>query len=114
MAGQQQHYYKIVLLGDVGVGKTSLFNRIKSDRFVQASTTVGQGTDQHTYQATIGEDSVSVSYFIKNDRLSSVSNNQMCDHTLPYGVTEIRLRNLIFKFTYNVWAWLMVEYKVSL
>ena len=61
MAGQQ-HYYKIVLLGDIGVGKTSIFNRIKTDRFIQSSTTIGQGTDQHTYTTTIGEDSLSVSY----------------------------------------------------
>lgn len=65
MAGQQQHYYKIVLLGDVGVGKTSIFNRIKTDRFIQSSTTVGPGTDQYTHTTTIGEDSVIVSYLNK-------------------------------------------------
>ena len=63
MAGQQQqHYYKIVLLGDVGVGKTSIFNRLKTGRFIQPSTTVGQGTDQFVYTTTIGEDSLIVSY----------------------------------------------------
>ena len=62
MAGQQ-YYYKIVLLGDVGVGKTSLFNRIKTGRFVQVpATTVGQGADQYTYSTTIGDDSLNVSY----------------------------------------------------
>ena len=70
MAGQQQYYYKIVLLGDVGVGKTSLFNRIKTGRFIQAPTTVGQGTDQYTHTTTIGEDSISVSY--SNDHLRNV------------------------------------------
>ena len=28
-----KHRYKIILLGDVGVGKTSLFNRITKDSF---------------------------------------------------------------------------------
>ena len=63
MAGQQ-YYYKIVLLGDIGVGKTSLFNRIKTDRFVQVSATIGQGADQYTYTTTIGDDSLNVSYSV--------------------------------------------------
>lgn len=58
----QQYYYKIVLLGDAGVGKTSLFNRIKSGRFIETPTTVGgQGADQYMYTTTIGEDSLNVS-----------------------------------------------------
>ena len=58
-----QYHYKIVLLGDVGVGKTSLFTRIKTDKFYQSQTTIGiEGADQFTYTTTIGDDSLSVSY----------------------------------------------------
>lgn len=63
MAVSQQYYYKIVLLGDAGVGKTSLFGRIKTGRFNQTETTVGTGgADQCKYTTTIGDDSINVSY----------------------------------------------------
>ena len=34
--------YNIILLGEVGVGKTSLFNRIKSGRFHENQSTLGE------------------------------------------------------------------------
>ena len=54
--------YKAIILGKVGVGKTSLFIRIRDDKFVEASaqSTVG-GTDVFTYTTTVGEDRVTVS-----------------------------------------------------
>ena len=55
-----QYYYKIVLMGDPGVGKTSLFNRIKTNKFYQSPSTI-EGADQFTYTTTIGDDSISVS-----------------------------------------------------
>ena len=62
MASQQYHY-KIILLGDAGVGKTTLFNRIKTGKFIQSTeATVGtQGADQYVHTTTIGDDSLNVS-----------------------------------------------------
>ena len=59
--------YKIIILGKVGVGKTSLFIRIRDNKFVETSSqpTIG-GTDVFTYTTTVGEDRVTVSvlYFM--------------------------------------------------
>ena len=54
--------YKVIILGKVGVGKTSLFIRIRDDKFIETSaqSTVG-GTDVFTYTTTVGEDRVTVS-----------------------------------------------------
>ena len=58
----QQYEYKIILLGEAGVGKTSLFNRIKTGRFSQSPPSVGtQGTDLYVYTTTVGDDSLKVS-----------------------------------------------------
>ena len=59
----QQYEYKIILLGEAGVGKTSLFNRIKTNRFSAVQPTV-QGTDLHVYTTTVGDDLLNVSYYI--------------------------------------------------
>ena len=59
----QQYEYKIILLGEAGVGKTSLFTRIKTGRFNTVQTTIGtQGTDIYTHQTNVGDDSLNVSY----------------------------------------------------
>jgi len=62
MAAQQQYDYKIILLGDAGVGKTSLFNRIKTGRFYEGETT--QGVDRYTYATTVGDDTLNVSCMV--------------------------------------------------
>jgi len=59
MATREQYEYKIILLGEAGVGKTSLFNRIKTGRFHDGQST--QGADRHTYTTTIGDDTINVS-----------------------------------------------------
>ena len=63
MAGQL-YEYKVILLGEAGVGKTSLFTRIKTGRFNPDQTTdIGtQGTDVHVYHTSVGDDFLSVSY----------------------------------------------------
>lgn len=63
MAGQL-YEYKIILLGEAGVGKTSLFTRIKTGRFNPDQTTdIGtEGTDVHIFLTTVGDDSLRVSY----------------------------------------------------
>lgn len=69
MVAPQQYEYKVILLGEPGVGKTSLFNRIKTDRFITGPPTVGaQGTDFYIYTTTVGDDLLNVSFnydFIK-------------------------------------------------
>ena len=58
----QQFEYKIILLGEAGVGKTSLFTRIKTGRFSATQATVGTpGTDVYAYQTNIGDDPLNVS-----------------------------------------------------
>ena len=60
----QQFEYKIILLGEAGVGKTSIFTRIKTGRFNPDETTDfgTQGTDVHVFLTTVGDDSLSVSF----------------------------------------------------
>ena len=62
MATQQYKYkYKVILLGDAGVGKTSLFNRIKTGgKFYEVHATT-QGADVYNYPTTVGDDSLKVS-----------------------------------------------------
>ena len=58
-----QYEYKIILLGEAGVGKTSLFTRIKTGRFNTVQTTIGtQGTDVHVHYTSVGDDPINVSY----------------------------------------------------
>ena len=63
MASQQYYYYKIILIGDAGVGKTTLFNRIKTGKFIELTqVTVGtQRVDEYLYRTVIGDDSLNVS-----------------------------------------------------
>lgn len=61
----QQYDYKIILLGDAGVGKTSLFYRIKTGRFCDVRST--QGTDRYTYSTSVGDDLLSVSFMVQCD-----------------------------------------------
>ena len=53
--------YKIILLGAVGVGKTSIFNRLKTGKFVPNSTEQTHGTDIYNYTMTVGNDRIKVS-----------------------------------------------------
>ena len=59
-----EYNYKIIMLGGVGVGKTSLFHRIKTDEFLEdvvGSSRSTVGSDVYQYSATIGEDRLNVS-----------------------------------------------------
>lgn len=55
-----KYKYNIVLLGDVGVGKTSLFYRIKTGRFHENQSTLGEECFEKSM--TVGNDQVRVSY----------------------------------------------------
>ena len=57
-----EYRYKVILLGDVGVGKTSLFNRIKLDEFKENPSTIG--SDVYKYSTKVGDDDVTVSCVI--------------------------------------------------
>jgi len=61
MATQQYKYkYKVILLGDAGVGKTSLFNRIKTGGKFYEVHSPTQGVDVFNYTTTVGNDSLKV------------------------------------------------------
>ena len=67
MADKQR--YNIILLGDVSVGKTSLFNRIKTGRFHENQSTLGEECFEKIM--TVDGDQVRVSqYMIANALLS--------------------------------------------
>lgn len=51
--------YDIILLGEVGVGKTTLFNRIKTGRFHDNLSTLGEECYERT--VTVGGDQLRVS-----------------------------------------------------
>ena len=53
--------YKIILLGDVGVGKTSLFNRIRTGEFIEDYDSGTSYYDNIYYTTTVGDDEVNVS-----------------------------------------------------
>lgn len=60
--GEYNEYkYKIVLLGAVGVGKTSIFNRLKTGKFTPNATEGTMGTDVYNYTTKVGDDSIHVS-----------------------------------------------------
>ena len=53
--------YKIILLGEPGVGKTNYFFRLRDDVFVGSSvSTVSQGVEHMTFKATVDEEEVKV------------------------------------------------------
>ena len=52
--------YKIVLLGELGVGKTSIFKRLKDNEFDENVTTT-TGIDSCTKQLTVDGQQVTVS-----------------------------------------------------
>ena len=52
---------KVVLIGDVGVGKTSLFVRFKSDQFQDSNRSHNPREEKCTKDWNIGETNVSVS-----------------------------------------------------
>jgi len=54
----EKYKYNIVLLGEVGVGKTSLFNRIKTGRFHENYSTLGEECFEKTL--TIDGDQIRV------------------------------------------------------
>ena len=56
-----EYKYKIILLGTVGVGKTSIFNRLKSGKFVPDATEQTHGTDIYNCTKVVGNDRVNVS-----------------------------------------------------
>lgn len=53
--------YKVVLLGELGVGKTSLFRRIKDNTFDEFSTAT-PGIDSCTKSMKVDGDSITVSH----------------------------------------------------
>lgn len=55
----RQYRYNIILLGDEGVGKSSLFNRIRTGKFHQNQSTLGQ--DNCEKQMTLEGDQIRVS-----------------------------------------------------
>ena len=66
--------YKIILLGAVGVGKTAIFNRLRTGRFISGAR-LTQGVDAYTFKTTVGKDRINVSivYYIVYCKLSSLS-----------------------------------------
>ena len=48
-----KHRYKIILLGDVSVGKTSLFNRIKTGKFHDNLSMFGSTLGQECLEKTM-------------------------------------------------------------
>ena len=56
-----EYKYKIILLGAVGVGKTSIFNRLKTGKFMPDATEQTHGTDIYKYKTTVGNDHINVS-----------------------------------------------------
>ena len=53
--------YKIILLGEPGVGKTNYFFRLRDDIFVGSSvSTVSQGVEHMTFKATVDGEEVKV------------------------------------------------------
>jgi len=54
------HKYSIIMLGEVGVGKTSIFNRIKTGLFHEGQRST-LGEDHLVYSTTVDGDSVNVS-----------------------------------------------------
>lgn len=51
--------YKVILLGDAGVGKTSLFTRIKTGKFLDVESFTTK-PDSYDYCTTIGRDRIQV------------------------------------------------------
>lgn len=61
MAFVQAAEYKIILLGEPGVGKTNYFFRLRDGIFVGSSvSTVSQGVEHMTFKATVDGDEVKV------------------------------------------------------
>ena len=54
------HCYSIVLGGKFGVGKSSLFRRLKSDVFTEDIDEAGGGADKQTIKTTVNENTVEV------------------------------------------------------
>ena len=55
--------YKIILLGEPGVGKTNFFFRLRDDIFVGSSvSTVSQGVEHMTFKVTVDGEEVKVCY----------------------------------------------------
>ena len=76
--------YKIILLGAVGVGKTSIFNRLKNGKFTPNATEQTHGTDIYNCTKTVGSDRIHVSEFI-------------C-HILPVCCNECSIRRTVTAF----------------
>lgn len=51
-ASQQPRPYNIALLGEPGVGKTSLFTRLKTGKFTGADVTTTAGSDTVSWKVT--------------------------------------------------------------
>lgn len=61
MAAFHTAEYKIILLGEPGVGKTNYFFRLRDDVFVGSSvSTVSQGVEHMTFKATVDGEEVKV------------------------------------------------------
>lgn len=66
----ESHKYKIILLGEVGVGKTSLFCRIMTGRFHDNQSTL-QG-DCFEKSMMVDGDEIRVSFYHMQDSVSAL------------------------------------------
>ena len=60
ITSSQQYSYNLALLGDHGVGKTSLFNRMKTGEFIEVHTLSSRDGESWCYTTTLGDDTVKV------------------------------------------------------
>ena len=69
--------YKIILLGAIGVGKTSIFTRLKTGKFTPNADATEQthGTDIYNYTITVGNDRIKVSFVSISIRLPKIQFN---------------------------------------
>lgn len=56
--------YKIILLGEVGVGKTSLFTRITTGKFCDDHSSFTRSLDYYQYDTRVGKDRIKVRIII--------------------------------------------------
>ena len=84
--------YKIILLGAVGVGKTSIFNRLRDGKFTPNATEQTQGTDIFNCTRTVGNDRVQVSKFY----IARIALNVATGYTVIFwaGLLHHRLRRV--------------------
>lgn len=57
--------YKVILLGEAGVGKTSLFNRIKTGKFSDTQSSSTGVCDCYQHLTTVDKDKIVVSNLLE-------------------------------------------------